>query len=807
MASESADTTNIQANLDLLEAAQLGDKDKAIAALAQPGVDVNCRITGDLGDLGGTPLFLACQSNSKSIVRMLLDNPQVLVNAADNLGRTALHMATEDCLDEMLLSTRTDINWNAADDIGQTPLLWFARLGQEERLRRLIGVESVDIFATTIDGFTVLHQVAELGSAYFPNPSRCNVLDLLLEEVGRRGHNVISFVDATDILNRSALHHIANRGRTNLLRWLLRKFSADINVNGADFYGFTPLHLAVRDGSCKEMVELLLQQVESIDANVGATVNVSSPKELKPFETDRHDTLCRPMLFEEIHSRDYESIRGITPLHYAVRSCNWEAVDLLLEKIEPCNLILQQKRMQILMEAVKYLKSKGILVFDVDIDNFSRLMYFVKNSHVEVVTLLLEEGKKFTARVPYYSRMNWLVQLLDQATAEAIQMRLLHAFGQTIQSNDSEMCVNGLTDCSDIILTSAARTNHRRMIRCILRLQPKGFNVNARSEWVGDRGLVATPLHFAVFKGHVEAAKEPLRHPQVNINAENTKKVTPLMCAIKEGNLKMVRLLFFNGYGHLEGNENSDGQNPLQVVVEAKMKGLENKLMERPLVKDFVDRLYRDRQVLVDAANALLVGAALIASVTFAGWLQPPLGYATYYDFSQPSPAPPGTYESYAAVKQHPSVKSFWVFNSLSFFFAIATVLAGAEAAMPSLQHAFIGRDVQSAKRALIITSILLVMSVVCVLGAFASAGFAVLPPLMKYDTSMIITVCVGGTVCMLTLAKFLWKLAMPMRMRLLTIFRGEDLNPRLPAAMDVRTWHMSPPDSRSPSDSGAMAI
>jgi hypothetical protein len=185
-------------------------------------------------------------------------------------------------------------------------------------------------------------------------------------------------------------------------------------------------------------------------------------------------------------------------------------------------------------------------------------------------------------------------------------------------------------------------------------------------------------------------------------------------------------------------------------------------------VKDFVDRLYRDRQVFVDAANALLVGAALIASVTFAGWLQPPLGYTPYYDFSQPFPAPPGAYESYAAIKQNPKVKAFWVFNSLSFFFAIATVLAGADAAMPSLDDAFIGRVVKSVRRSLIVASILLVMSVVCVLGAFASGGFAVLPPLLKYDTSMIITVSVGGTVCMIILAKFLWKLANAIRIRVL---------------------------------------
>jgi uncharacterized membrane protein YgdD (TMEM256/DUF423 family) len=175
----------------------------------------------------------------------------------------------------------------------------------------------------------------------------------------------------------------------------------------------------------------------------------------------------------------------------------------------------------------------------------------------------------------------------------------------------------------------------------------------------------------------------------------------------------------------------------------------------------------------VDAANALLVGAALIASVTFAGWLQPPLGYTTYYDFSQPFPAPPSTYESYAVVKHHSSVKAFWVFNSLSFFLAIATGLAGADAAMPNLKDAFIGRVVKSVRRALIRASILLVISVVCVLGAFANAGIAVLPPLLKYDTSMIITVCLGGTVCMLILAKILWKLSTPVHMALLPSLRS----------------------------------
>jgi len=80
-------------------------------------------------------------------------------------------------------------------------------------------------------------------------------------------------------------------------------------------------------------------------------------------------------------------------------------------------------------------------------------------------------------------------------------------------------------------------------------------------------------------------------------------------------------------------------------------------------VKDFLERQYRDRQVFIDAANALLVGGALIAGITFASWLQPPLGYTTDYQFPQSSIAtPPGVFESFAAVELHYSLRLFWVF-------------------------------------------------------------------------------------------------------------------------------------------------
>ncbi len=294
--------------------------------------------------------------------------------------------------------------------------------------------------------------------------------------------------------------------------------------------------------------------------------------------------------------------------------------------------------------------------------------------------------------------------LLHLATKHEIAIHLLNTLGLRMETS-TDTTTNFSCNQSRL-LTTAAQNNHFKIIRYILKWQSE-VNVNERSEWAAHVGLDATPLHFAALRGHGQVVRELLKHRNLAVNTEDNKKMMALLYAIEAGNLDVVKALCEDNLHRLRANEeNSDEKTPLQIVAEANnnpsMKAIEKVLLERPEVKDFVDRLYRDRHVCVDAANALLVGAALIASVTFAGWLQPPLGYTTYYEFSQPFPAPPSTYESYAVVKHHSSVKAFWVFNSLSFLFAIATVLAGADAAMPNLKDAFIGRVVKSVRRALI---------------------------------------------------------------------------------------------------------
>jgi hypothetical protein len=136
------------------------------------------------------------------------------------------------------------------------------------------------------------------------------------------------------------------------------------------------------------------------------------------------------------------------------------------------------------------------------------------------------------------------------------------------------------------------------------------------------------------------------------------------------------------------------------------------------------------------------------------------LGYTTDYQFPQSSLAtPPGVFESFAAVELHYSLRLFWVFNTLSFFFAIGTVISGAKAAFPDLDTTFIVVALRSVRKELQWTSILLLCSVVTVLGSFVCAGFAVLPPIHKDMTSMKISVVIGLAICSWKIIKFLGKL------------------------------------------------
>jgi hypothetical protein len=135
--------------------------------------------------------------------------------------------------------------------------------------------------------------------------------------------------------------------------------------------------------------------------------------------------------------------------------------------------------------------------------------------------------------------------------------------------------------------------------------------------------------------------------------------------------------------------------------------------------------LFGDHQAYADSANAILVGAALLATVTFTAWMQIPTNDSTL----------------------------FWVFISFSFYFAIATFIAAAGAAIPSR-----GSTLGLVRRAVLASAICLEISLGCAVAAFATAGFLILPP-GKPHRKVIATTAIGGFVCFFFLLSFLRKI------------------------------------------------
>eukprot|EP00246_Nothoceros_aenigmaticus_P012738 TRINITY_DN4088_c0_g3_i1.p1 TRINITY_DN4088_c0_g3~~TRINITY_DN4088_c0_g3_i1.p1 ORF type:complete len:243 (-),score=18.66 TRINITY_DN4088_c0_g3_i1:1006-1707(-) len=129
-----------------------------------------------------------------------------------------------------------------------------------------------------------------------------------------------------------------------------------------------------------------------------------------------------------------------------------------------------------------------------------------------------------------------------------------------------------------------------------------------------------------------------------------------------------------------------------------------------------------------DAANALIVGASLIASVTFGGFLQPPIGSA--FD----------SYRSWV-------VGAFWSFNTLSFFFAACTLVMSIRIVMPKPRQ-FIEVEVRNVRRAVAFTTYSLIVSAAFVIGAFVMTGLGNLPP--NTFLSMLLSTVLGVLFTML---------------------------------------------------------
>ena len=207
------------------------------------------------GNHDKTPLHYAAEWGQKDIGGFLLEQNNVIVDAVDENGETALHIAAGygyDQFAQLLLTKGADVN--ARSTTSSTPLLGAATFGHRNLVRLLLRAKA-DIKAADNDGFTALHRTIEHGERDFEA-----VAKLLLE----KGADL----ESEDKEGQRALHLAAKFQRANIVQQLI---SRKAEVNAKTYSGKTPLDFAAAK-CAKKIIEILLKNKATLEAdNYGRT--------------------------------------------------------------------------------------------------------------------------------------------------------------------------------------------------------------------------------------------------------------------------------------------------------------------------------------------------------------------------------------------------------------------------------------------------------------------------------------------------------------------------------------------------------
>jgi len=735
-----------------------------------------------------TALHFAARTGSLEIVDLLFREPGIEINVQDEDGCTPLHIAAQrghvNVVERFLGQDPCLIDITCQNSNSFTPLDLAIDKGHVEVVRVLLKFTSESDLTrkNSCSGNTTLHIATKSGCV--------EVTNMLLEHANKLHFN------EENMDGNIPFHLDSEEGNVDKVKVVVDHVESYLKEENNDKN--TPLHLAAEEGHV-EVVQLLLERCSTLDLEVK---NAHGNTLLHQATMNGHDKVVQVLLDHAATEFDLDDQNndGNTPLHLATKEGHVEVVNVLLG----CGLELQLAAENKNENTPLHLATKGgypevvkVLLEHADgeeggldypdRDGNTPLHLAIEEGHVEVVKQLLERAGTELELNTTNDCDNTPLHLAAEAGQDEIVAMLLALDAtdsdSTEMNNDqkrtTKLNLNATNQEENTPLHLACKEGHDEVVDVML----KRFEELALDA-INIRGN--TPLHLAGINGHVHIVNKLLKlEAKVDLNGRNKKGQTALHFATIKCHPNVVKALCLAKEERLRANlQDQNGKTCLQYAKEhqqnrnskllerskfkfllerqrkEKFEEITNRLMERSDVKDFLERQYRDRQVFIDAANALLVGGALIAGITFASWLQPPLGYTTDYQFPESSLAtPPGVFESFAAVELHYSLRLFWVFNTLSFFFAIATVISGAKAAFPDLDTTFIVVALHSVRKELQWTSILLLCSVVTVLGSFVCAGFAVLPPIHKDMTSMKISVVIGLAICSWTIIKFLGKL------------------------------------------------
>lgn len=242
---------------------------------------------------GNFPLHVACSMGNTSCAEELLkcESMRGKVDLAGYDDRTALHIAAmQDHTELLVLLLRNNADSNARDRYGQAPLHMVSTI---ECAATLIINGDADIDATDKYGRTFMHYCCAAGNYLF--------LEFLLQINGD--------ICCKDALGRAPLHIACCYANQRCIDMIIKCDA--VSIDDQDVYGWTPLHLTVRQMNYIGSISLL---------RAGANPNIKDNLLRTALHFACRNTPLQLLVCDLItHGADVNSCTRDrqTPLHYA----------------------------------------------------------------------------------------------------------------------------------------------------------------------------------------------------------------------------------------------------------------------------------------------------------------------------------------------------------------------------------------------------------------------------------------------------------------------------------------------------------
>ena len=197
---------------------------------------------------GWTPLIHAAKHANYDILRLLLNNPSVKHDLADDSGRTALSWALGQAGIIQLFLDSGKVNIESRDHAGRTPFSWAASSGYLRIVVQYLRSGKINVNSRDSSGRTPLSWAA--------SNWRDDIVRVLLDTGVE--------VDLGDYSGRTPLSWAVSNGSTLIVQMLLEKGKA--NINSQDLSGRTPISWAATDGTGTILDTLL--EANGVDINL-----------------------------------------------------------------------------------------------------------------------------------------------------------------------------------------------------------------------------------------------------------------------------------------------------------------------------------------------------------------------------------------------------------------------------------------------------------------------------------------------------------------------------------------------------------